>query len=80
LGEQNTFLGANYILVGKDFCFYYMFKTSFSGRKKIGGTAPECPRRYGPGLIWKTTACSAMMSLFPPSRPHTTVGFCDGSL
>jgi len=44
LEGQNTFLG------GHDFCFYYIFKTNFSGNKKIwgvtkeilGGTTPEC--------------------------------------
>ena len=47
---HNTFLG------GHDFCFYYMFKTNFSGRNKIwgeqrnlGGHGPRIPPRgYGP--------------------------------
>ena len=42
---HNTFLGE------QDFCFYYMFKTNFSGRNKIwgghkrnlGGITPEYP-------------------------------------
>jgi len=44
-GRENAFLR------GKDFCFYYMFKTNFSehnkmlgGHKKdLGVTASECP-------------------------------------
>jgi len=47
---HNTFLG------GHDFCFYYMFKTNFSGRNKIWGEQkkfrgelpPMPPRGYGP--------------------------------
>ena len=41
---KNTFFG------GQGFCFYYMFKTTFSGQKKmwggtkkLGGIVPECP-------------------------------------
>jgi len=49
------FGGAKYIFRGHDFCVYCIFKTNFSGNKKIwgsqkkfGGTAPECLRVYGP--------------------------------
>jgi len=43
---HNTFLG------GQDFRLYCMFKTNFSGCNKIWrGTAPECPRGYGPVFI-----------------------------
>jgi len=51
LVEENTFLG------GQDFCFYYMYKTNFSGRNNIwGGTKEilgECPppRGYGPKTL-----------------------------
>jgi len=31
------FEGTKYILMGKDFCFYYMFKTIFSEHNKIWG-------------------------------------------
>jgi len=35
---------AEKILGRQDFCFYFMFKTIFSGHNTIcGGTAPECP-------------------------------------
>jgi len=50
------FGGAQYILGGQDFCFYYMLKTNFSGRNKIWGATkeiwgalpPNAPRGYGP--------------------------------
>jgi len=35
------------ILGRQDFCFYYMFKTNFSGHNKIGGNCPWIPRGYG---------------------------------
>jgi len=36
--QVSRFGGAQYIFRGHDFCFYYMFKTNFSGRNKIWGT------------------------------------------
>ena len=42
-----------YIFLGQDFSFYYMFKTNFSGHKKIlghkklGSTTPDCPLATG---------------------------------
>jgi len=56
---HNTFLG------GKDFCFYYILKTHFSGRNKIWGGArkkfggalpPNAPpsRGYGPDVLSRT--------------------------
>jgi len=47
--EGNTFLR------GKDFSFYYMFKTNFSGHKKLEGLPPNAPLGYGP-------ACKANVS------------------
>jgi len=44
------FGGAQYILGGQDFCFYYMLKTNFLGatkygeaQKKFGGHCPRMP-------------------------------------
>jgi len=44
-----SFRGAKCIFRGHDFCFYYIFKTNFSGntkiwgaQKKFGGHCPEC--------------------------------------
>jgi len=53
------FGGAKYILWGHDFCFYYIFKTYFSGnksiwegRKEIWGALPSnAPRDYGPAAL-----------------------------
>jgi len=47
--------GHNTFLEGHDFCFYYIFKTKFSGNKKIwgdtkeiwGALPPNAPRGYG---------------------------------
>jgi len=40
-------LGGNTFLLGQDFSFYYVFKTKFSGQKKILGAqkiGEHCPR------------------------------------
>jgi len=63
--------GAKCILGGKDFCFYFMFETNFSGHNKIwwgtknwGALHPNHPRGYGPGLnpfkdlIWISLVCN----------------------
>jgi len=43
-----SFLGGQKIFLrGKDFCFYYMFKTNFSGHNKIWGEM--FPGGYGHG-------------------------------
>jgi len=39
--RQVSRFGGAYILGGDDFCFYYMFKTTFSGRNKIWGDTKE---------------------------------------
>jgi len=55
-------LGGKYIFRRLYFCFYYMFKTNFSGHKKFGrgtrnleGPAPECPTPWlASGLVLRT--------------------------
>ena len=43
VGRFQGLVGQYIFLRKQDFCFYYMFKTNFSGRYKIGRyTAPEC--------------------------------------
>jgi len=54
-----TFLG------GQDFCFHYIFKTISSGRnkvvhKKFGGQRSECPRGFGPVIMWKKSVNMAV--------------------
>ena len=46
------------LLGGKSFCFYYMFKTKFSGHnKKYGGHCPRTPPRgYGSGTPFEVSS------------------------
>jgi len=57
------FGGEEYIFRGEYFCFYYMFKTKFSGHNKIWEVLPlSVPSGYGPALTHVTTTLGLISS------------------
>jgi len=67
-GQVLRFVGAKYVLGGKDFCFYYKFKTIFSGHNKLWGSQKfwgECSRMSRPPVLKHTLS----FGLFPVSNP-----------
>jgi len=72
LVEQNTFLG------GQDFCFYYMFKTNFSGRNNIWGGTKEiwgnAPLPVATGLKLRIRSRSSF--IFTTDQQRWSLLFC----